>query len=61
MHGQVSARFPAEKLDDTLGAIKNYTARWSGNIGGKDVTEEYRDLGAQVVNLEATEIELRGY
>ena len=29
------------------------------NIGGKDVTEEYSDLGAQLVNLEATQIELR--
>ena len=51
---------PAEKLDGTLGAIKKL-ATWveRENIGGKDVTEEYSDLNAELVNLEATEIELR--
>jgi hypothetical protein len=60
VRGQISARIPAEKLDGTLGAIKTLATRVEReNIGGKDVTEEYSDLGAQLVNLEATEIELR--
>ena len=58
--GQISARVPAEKLDDTLGAIKKLATRVEReNISGKDVTEEYSDLDAQLVNLEATEKELR--
>jgi hypothetical protein len=60
VRGTISARIPAEKLDDTLGAIKKLATRVEReNIGGKDVTEEYSDLNAQLVNLEATEKELR--
>jgi hypothetical protein len=60
VRGRISARIPAEELDGTLGAIKKLATRVEReNIGGKDVTEEYSDLGAQLVNLEATEIELR--
>jgi hypothetical protein len=60
IRGQISARIPAEKLDGTLGAIKKLATRVEReNIGGKDVTEEYSDLDAQLVNLEATEKELR--
>ncbi|MCU0502209.1 MAG: DUF4349 domain-containing protein [Anaerolineae bacterium] len=60
VRGRISARVPAEKLDGTLGAIKKLATRVEReNIGGKDVTEEYSDLNAQLVNLEATEIELR--
>jgi len=60
VRGQISARVPADKLNDTLGAIKKLATRVEReNIGGKDVTEEYSDLDAQLVNLEATEKELR--
>jgi hypothetical protein len=60
IRGSISARIPAEKLDGTLGAIKKLATRVEReNIGGKDVTEEYSDLNAQLVNLEATEKELR--
>ena len=49
VRGRISARVPAEKLDGTLGAIKKLATRVEReNIGGKDVTEEYSDLGAQL-------------
>ncbi|MGC8779241.1 MAG: DUF4349 domain-containing protein [Anaerolineae bacterium] len=60
MRGRMTARIPAARLDDTLAAIKQLAVRVEReNIGGKDVTEEYTDLNAQLVNLEATEKELR--
>ncbi len=60
LRARVSVRIPAEKLDNTLEAIKKLAVRVEReNIGGKDVTEEYSDLNAQLVNLEATENELR--
>ncbi|MCX7669316.1 MAG: DUF4349 domain-containing protein [Anaerolineae bacterium] len=60
VRGRLTARIPAERLNDTLAAIKKLAVRVEReNIGGKDVTEEYSDLNAQLVNLEATEKELR--
>jgi len=60
LRGRMSARIPADRLDETLAGIKKLAVRVEReNIGGKDVTEEYSDLNAQLVNLEATEKELR--
>lgn len=60
LRGRMTARVPAERLDATLAAIKKLAVRVEReNIGSKDVTEEYSDLNAQLVNLEATEKELR--
>ncbi len=60
VRGRMSARVPADRLDETLAGIKKLAVRVEReNIGGKDVTEEYSDLNAQLVNLEATEKELR--
>jgi len=60
LRARVSTRIPAEQLDDTLEAIKKLAVRVEQeNIGGKDVTEEFSDLSAQLINLEATEKELR--
>lgn len=60
LRARVSVRIPAEQLDSSLEAIKKLAVRVEReNIGGKDVTEEYSDLNAQLINLEATENELR--
>lgn len=60
LRGRMTARVPAERLDATLAAIKKLAVRVEREkIGSKDVTEEYSDLNARLVNLEATEKELR--
>ncbi len=60
LRATVSVRIPADKLDGILEAIKKLAVRVEReNISGKDVTEEYSDLNAQLINLEATETELR--
>lgn len=60
LRARVAVRIPAGQLDSTLEAIKRLAVRVEReNIGSRDVTEEYSDLDAQLVNLEATEQELR--
>lgn len=60
VRARVSVRIPADTLDGVLSAIKGLAVRVeSESISGKDVTEEFSDLNAQLVNLEATEAELR--
>ena len=60
MRVRATMRVPADQLDATLAALKALAVRVEHeNIGGKDVTEEYTDLDAQLRNLEATETELR--
>lgn len=60
LRGTVKLRIPADRLDSTLAAIKKLAVRVEAeSLGGQDVTEEYSDLNAQLVNLEATEKELR--
>lgn len=60
LRAQLTVRVPAERLDALLTAIKALAVRvQQENITGRDVTEEYADLRAQLVNLEATERELR--
>jgi len=53
-------RVPVKQLYPTLEAIRKSAIRVeSENVSGQDVTAEYVDLAAEVVNLEATEKELR--
>lgn len=60
LRARLTVRVPAERLDALLAAIKELAVRvQQENITGRDVTEEYTDLKAQLVNLEATERELR--
>ncbi|MBM4460256.1 MAG: DUF4349 domain-containing protein [Chloroflexi bacterium] len=60
LRARVTVRIPAEKLDGALADIKKLAVRVEREqVSGKDVTEEYTDLNAQLVNLEATEKELR--
>ncbi|MCX7707891.1 MAG: DUF4349 domain-containing protein [Anaerolineae bacterium] len=60
LRARLTVRVPAEKLDALLAAVKALSVRvQQENITGRDVTEEYTDLKAQLVNLEATERELR--
>jgi len=60
LRGRVTVRVPADKLDTALTGIKKLAVRVEKeNLTGQDVTEEYTDLGAQLKNLEATEVELR--
>ena len=60
LRARATVRIPAEKLDSTLEAIKKLAVRVERKrVGSKDVTEEFSDLNAQLVNLEATEKELR--
>ena len=60
LRARLTMRVPAERLDALLAAIKKMAVRVDqDNVTGQDVTEEYTDLGAQLVNLEATEKELR--
>lgn len=59
-YGTIAIRVPAERFDDAVTQIKDIAENVaSENITGKDVTEEYTDLQAQLRNLEATENELR--
>ena len=60
LRARVTVRIPAEKLDSALADIKKLAVRVEREqVSGKDVTEEYTDLNAQLVNLEATDKELR--
>ncbi len=60
LRGRVTARVPADQLDSALASITKLAVRVEKeNLSGQDVTEEYTDLGAQLKNLEATEVELR--
>jgi len=60
LRARMTVRIPAAGLDGALAAIKALAVRVDReSISGKDVTEEYTDLNAQLVNLEATEKELR--
>jgi hypothetical protein len=60
LRSRVTVRLPADKLDTALADIKKLAVRVEKeNLSGQDVTEEFTDLGAQLKNLEATEVELR--
>jgi hypothetical protein len=60
LRARLSVRVPAAALDRAMDAIKRLAVRVQReNTTGQDVTEEYTDLNARLVNLEATEKELR--
>ena len=60
LRARMTVRIPAGDLDGAIAAIKALAVRVEReNVSGQDVTEEYTDLDAQLVNLEATENELR--
>ncbi len=54
--GWISIRVPVERFDEALASIRNLAVEVpSERTEGRDVTEEYTDLQAQLRNLEATE------
>jgi hypothetical protein len=56
----MTLRVPADQLDQTLSAIKDTADEVvSETQGAQDVTEEFVDLEARLINLEAFETELR--
>jgi len=60
LRARITVRIPAGDLDDAIAAIKALAVRVEReNVSGQDVTEEFTDLSAQLVNLEAAEKELR--
>jgi hypothetical protein len=60
LRAKLTLRVPAAQLMATLGAIRGLAKRVeSETITSEDVTQEYVDLGSQLKNLEATEVELR--
>ncbi len=60
LHGNMTVRVPAEKMDEFLTAVKKLAVQVDREeSGGQDVTEEYVDIEAQLKNLEAAEKELR--
>jgi hypothetical protein len=53
-------RVPSTQLAAALAALSSFAVRVeSESITGQDVSQEFSDLGAQLKNLQATEIELR--
>ncbi|MBI3912949.1 MAG: DUF4349 domain-containing protein [Chloroflexi bacterium] len=58
--GSITLRIPAESLDAALKQIKAAGLQvLTENSNANDVTDRYTDLGAQLKNLEAAEVELR--
>lgn len=60
MLASMTLRVPAADLPATLDSIRRRAIRVeSESVSGEDITEQYTDLRAQLVNLQATETELR--
>jgi hypothetical protein len=60
LRAKVTLRVPSTGLRSTLGAIRACGIRvQSETMSSDEVTQEYVDLGSQLKNLEATEVELR--
>jgi len=60
LRGTVTIRVPSESLDEALQRLKGLAVKVERETASsQDVTEEYSDLDAQLINLEATEEELR--
>ncbi len=59
MRGTITIRIPAESLDAAQKQIEATSLKvLNRNKASNDVTDQYADLGAQLKNLEATEVEL---
>ena len=57
--GNISIRVLAEHFDDTIRALRGMAVEVrQETTSGRDVTEEYVDLGARLSNLEASEAQL---
>jgi hypothetical protein len=54
-YATVVIRVPATDFDESVGEMKNLGEVTSESVTGRDVTEEYVDLEAQLNNLRATE------
>jgi len=56
----MTVRVPATRLDPTLARFREFAVRVdNASVTGEDVTRQAVDLNAQLVNLRATETELR--
>lgn len=59
LRGSLTLRIPAERLDETLGALTALAVDVpTRSVSRQDVTEQYSDIEAQLRNLRATETEL---
>ena len=60
LRGSITLRIPSDRLSAALAVVRKLAVRInSETIGSQDATQEYVDLGSQLRNLEATEVELR--
>lgn len=60
VRASATLRIPAAQLRPVLATLSGFAVRVQNEtISGEDVTAEFTDLGAQLKNLQATEIELR--
>ena len=60
LRARLTLRVPSDKLAVTIASIRSLARRVENEtLTSEDVTQEYVDLGAQLRNLEATEVELR--
>jgi hypothetical protein len=60
MHYEMTLRFPAERLDEALAAIKGLAVRIDREqLATEDATSRYVDLQSRLRTLETTEAELR--
>lgn len=58
--GAITIRIPADKFVVAMQRIKSASVSVSSEvITGEDVTQQYTDLSSQLVNLQATEVNLR--
>ncbi|MBU1151985.1 DUF4349 domain-containing protein [Patescibacteria group bacterium] len=55
LSGYVSIRVPSEFLEETILFVKNLGEIQNEHVNGRDITEQYIDLEAQLKNLRATE------
>jgi len=55
LYGEVVVRIPAKIFEAGMGKVKEMGDTKSENVNGRDVTEEFVDLEAQLGNYEATE------
>jgi len=54
-YGEIVVRVPSKDFDANIGSISSLGVVHSESVTGNDVTEEYVDLGAQMVTLKASE------